>query len=121
MAVFGVGYLAIAVTPWFWAVLVLLVVAHAGGGANWILSTYGVQATVPDVLLGRVFSADYMLATLVIAGSQVVFGLLSDTVPARDLLAASGGVVLLYSLLWWLATRALRRPAGDVPAPTEPA
>jgi hypothetical protein len=68
---------------------------------------------VPDALRGRVFSADYTLATLVIALSQVVFGLLSDVVPARDLLAAAGGVVLLYSGAWWLATRALGRPAHD--------
>jgi MFS family permease len=109
MAVFGVGYLALAVTPWFLAVLLLLAVAHAGGGANWILSTYGLQATVPDALRGRVFSADYTLATLVIAGSQVVFGLLSEVVPARELLAASGAVVLLYSALWYRATRVLSR------------
>jgi len=111
MAVFGVGYLALAVTPWFVLVLLLLVVAHAGGGANWILSTYGLQATVPDALRGRVFSADYTLATLVIAGSQVAFGLLSEVVPARDLLAAAGAVVLLYSGLWWRAPRVLRRSA----------
>ena len=109
MAVFGVGYLALAVTPWFLLVLLLLTVAHAGGGANWILSTYGLQATVPDALRGRVFSADYTLATLVIAGSQVVFGLLSEVVPARELLAASGAVVLLYSGLWFRATRVLSR------------
>jgi predicted MFS family arabinose efflux permease len=122
MAVFGVGYLALAVTPWFGLVLVLLAVAHAGGGANWILSTYGLQAVVPDALRGRVFSADYTLATLIIAGSQVAFGLLSDIVPARDLLAAAGAVVLLYSGLWWLATRRLRRPApSPVPAPFPPA
>ena len=114
MAVFGVGYLALAITPWFAGVLLLLVVAHAGGGANWILSTYGLQATVPDQLRGRVFSADYTLATLVIAASQVVFGLLSDVLPARDLLAAGGGAVLLYSGVWWLATRSLRSAA--VPA-----
>ena len=124
MAVFGVGYLAVAVSPWFGLTLLMLVVAHAGGGANWILSTYGLQATVPDALLGRVFSADYMLATLAVAGSQVVFGLLSETVPARDLLAGSGAVVLVYSGAWWLATRRLRRtaagavadPAADRPA-----
>jgi MFS family permease len=110
MAVFGLGYLALGVTDWFWLVLVLLAVAHAGGGANWILSTYGLQRTVPDALRGRVFSADYTLATLIIAGSQVVFGLLSDHVPARALLAASGGIVLLYAGLWWLVTRRLRRP-----------
>jgi MFS family permease len=117
MAVFGIGYLALGVADWFWLVLLLLAVAHAGGGANWILSTYGLQTVVPDALRGRVFSADYTLATLVIAGSQVVFGLLSDHVAARELLAASGGVVLLYSGCWWLSTRSLRRPApSTVPA-----
>ena len=120
MAVFGLGYLALGVAGWFWAVLLLLVVAHAGGGANWILSTYGLQRSVPDTLRGRVFSADYTLATLIIAGSQVVFGLLSDHLPAQDLLAAAGAVVLIYAGAWWFATRGLRagqspdRPA-DVP------
>ena len=111
MAVFGLGYLALGVTDWFWLVLLLLVVAHAGGGANWILSTYGLQTVVPDSLRGRVFSTDYTLATLVIAGSQVAFGLASDHVPARTLLAVAGGMVLAYAGLWWLATRRLRRPA----------
>lgn len=53
-------------------------------------------------------------AYLALAGSKAVFGLgglLSDVVPARDLLAASGGVVLLYAGCWWLATRRLRTPA----------
>jgi MFS family permease len=116
MAVFGTGYLVLGVAPVFWLVLLLLAVAHAGGGANWILSTYGLQTVVPDALRGRVFSADYTLATLIIAGSQVVFGLLSDVVPARELLSASGAVVLLYAGLWWLATRRLRQPASPLVA-----
>lgn len=110
MAVFGVAYLLLGITDWFWLVLLLLAVAHAGGGANWILSTYGLQRTVPDELRGRVFSADYTLATLIIAGSQVVFGLLSDHVEASLLLSAAGGIVLLYAGLWFLATRRLRSP-----------
>jgi len=116
MAVFGIGYVALAIAPWFPLVLLCLVVAHAGGGANWILSTYGLQATVPDALRGRVFSADYTLATLVIAGSQVAFGLLSEVVPARDLLAAGGVIVLLYAGGWWLSTRALRVPSLATPS-----
>jgi len=111
MALFGVGYLALAVAPAFWLVLLLLVVAHAGGGANWILSTYGLQATVPDRLRGRVFSADATLATLVIAASQVAFGLLSEVVEARELLALAGLLVLVYSALWWRCTRASHAPA----------
>jgi threonine/homoserine/homoserine lactone efflux protein len=60
-----------------------------------------------------------MLATLVIAFSQVVFGLLSDVVPARELLAWAGAVVLLYAGAWWLVSRrehgpdATPHPAGD--------
>jgi hypothetical protein len=71
---------------------------------------------VPDALRGRVFSADYTLATLVIAGSQVAFGLLSEVVPARDLLAAGGVIVLLYAGGWWLSTRALRVPSLTTPS-----
>ena len=119
MSLFGVAYLLLGVTREFWLVLVLLVMAHAGGGANWIMSTYGMQRVVPDALRGRVFSADYTLATLVIAGSQVVFGLLSDVVPARELLAAAGAVVLVYALSWWTLSRrlpgpdAIAHPPGD--------
>ena len=114
MALFGVAYLLLGVTGQFWLVLLLLVVAHAGGGANWILSTYGMQRVVPDALRGRVFSADYTLATLVIACSQVVFGLLSDVVPARELLAAAGAVVLLYAAVWWSLSRRLPVPDDTV-------
>jgi len=116
MSVFGVAYLLLGATRQFWLVLLLLVLAHAGGGANWILSTYGMQRVVPDALRGRVFSADYTLATLVIACSQVAFGLLSDVVPARELLAAAGAVVLLYAAGWWAASRRLQVP-DDRPRP----
>ena len=121
MAMFAVGYLVLGVATAFWLVLVLLVFAHAGGGANWVLSTYGLQRVVPDELRGRVFSADYTLATLVIAGSQVAFGLLSDHVPARQLLSAAGAVVLVYAGLWWLATRHTAAPVvGPPSAETRP-
>ena len=48
-------------------------------------------------------------------GSQVVFGLLSDHVAARELLAGAGAVVLLYAGLWWLAARRVP-PPGRLPA-----
>ena len=116
MSLFGVAYLLLGATRQFWLVLVLLVLAHAGGGANWILSTYGMQRVVPDALRGRVFSADYTLATLVIAGSQVVFGLLSEVVPARELLSAAGAVVLVYAASWWSLSRRLPEP-DETPLP----
>ncbi len=62
----GLAYVAAAAAPSFALVLLLVVVAHVGGGANWVVSTYGLQAVVPDRVLGRVASADLMLVTLAV-------------------------------------------------------
>ena len=108
MVAYGVTYCVFAVTPWFGIALVLVVVAHFGGGANWIMSTYALQVTVPDSLRGRVFSLDFMITTLAIAASQVTAGVLSDFVDARVLTAASGAVTAVYGGVWWMATRRAR-------------
>jgi MFS family permease len=109
---FGLCYIAFGLTPWFWAALLLVVVAHMGGGANWVLSSYGLQATVPDALRGRVFSADFMLATLAMALGQLVAGWASELVDVRVLASTFGGVTLLYGVLWLAATRGVRRTAA---------
>lgn len=63
MVLFGATYVGVAVAPFFPLLLVLLVVAHMGGGANWTLSTYALQLVVPDEVRGRIFSADVTFAT----------------------------------------------------------
>lgn len=105
-----VGVLPVAV--------VLVVVAHVGGGANWVLSVFALQAAVPDRLRGRVFAADLMVATLAVGMSQLLAGLLSDLVDTRVLLSCFGGATFLYGLGWYAVVR--RLPAGvpveaDVP------
>jgi MFS family permease len=109
MVVFGLGYMVLAAVPWVWLGAVVVVVAHLGGGGNWILSTYGLQRIVPDRVRGRVFSVDYMLSTLVIAGSQVVAGVSADRVDPRWVSFGLGSVVLLYAVGWLVATRRFRR------------
>ena len=108
MVVFAAGYMALAVAPWLWVGLAIVVVAHLGGGGNWILSTYGLQSIVPDYVRGRVFSVDYMLSTLVIASSQVVAGVLADRVDPRWVSFGLGSMVLLYAVGWLVATRRFR-------------
>ncbi|HVE98943.1 MAG TPA: MFS transporter [Mycobacteriales bacterium] len=108
MAIFGASYVGFAVAPVFVVAFLAVTLAHLGGGANWILSTYGIQSIVPDHVRGRIFSADYMLATAAITLSQVVAGVLSESVPVRTISAALGLVVLGYALAWWLWTRRLR-------------
>ncbi len=52
--------------------------AHLGGGAQWTLSSYGLQRAVPDAIRGRVFSFDYGLVTLTITASTLVAGALAE-------------------------------------------
>ncbi|GIF18791.1 MFS transporter [Paractinoplanes tereljensis] len=107
MGLYGVGYLGVAVTPWFPLVLVLVFVAHFAGGANWTLSNYALQSEVPDGLRGRVFAIDMMLATLAIAISQLVATAVVDHVDNRAILAGCGLVTATYAVGWRIATRKL--------------
>ena len=109
MVVFALGYMALALSHWLWLGMLIVVVAHLGGGGNWILSTYGLQRIVPDYVRGRVFSVDYMISTVVIASSQVVAGSLADRVDPRWVSFGLGSAVLLYAVGWLVATRSFRR------------
>jgi hypothetical protein len=117
MSLYGLGYLGVAVTPWFPVVLALVFVAHFAGGTNWVLSNYALQGEVPDRLRGRVFATDMMLATLSIAVSQLGAAAVVDHVDERVILAGCGLITLTYALVWRLATR--RLTLGPVPAPTD--
>jgi hypothetical protein len=114
MALYGAGYLAISVTPWFPLVLVLVFVAHFAGGANWTLSNYALQGEVPDQLRGRVFATDMMLATLAIAVSQLIASAVVDHVDLRAILAGCGLLTFTYAIGWRIATR--RLTLGDDPS-----
>jgi len=108
MATYGVAYLLFGAAPWYWLALLLVAVAHSAGGANWVLSNYALQEQVPDGLRGRVFSTDFMLATLAVASSQVAAGILSDHVSLRVLASAGGAVTLCYAIVWSVLTARVR-------------
>jgi MFS family permease len=112
MAVYGLSYLALSALRWFPAVLVLIMVAHLAGGANWAMSNAALQAQVPDDLRGRVFATDLMLATIAIATSQILVGVLIDRIDPWLLVACCGTVTLVYSIAWrlWTARMAATRP-----------
>ncbi|WP_431945756.1 MFS transporter [Micromonospora marina] len=118
MSMYGLAYLGASVVTWFPLVLVLVFLAHLGGGSNWVLSNYALQGEVPDRLRGRVFATDMMLATLAIAVSQLVVALVVDRVDERTVLAGCGLVTVVYAIGWRFATRrlSLTDPA-DAPAP----
>ncbi|MFV2018004.1 MFS transporter [Micromonospora sp. LOL_023] len=115
MSVYGLSYASVALVTWFPLVLVLVFLAHLGGGSNWVLSNYALQAVVPDRLRGRVFAADLMLATLAISVSQLLVASVIDTLDSRIILAACGLVTITYATGWWLVTRrfSLATPVDD--------
>jgi MFS family permease len=107
MSLYGLGYLGVALSPWFWLVLVLVFVAHFAGGTNWVLSNFALQGEVPDRLRGRVFATDMMLATLAIAVSQLGAAAVVDHVDERIILAGCGLITFVYAIGWRIATRQL--------------
>ncbi|MCW3820804.1 MFS transporter [Micromonospora sp. DR5-3] len=115
MSLYGLAYLGVSVVAWFPLVLVLVFLAHLGGGSNWVLSNYALQGEVPDHLRGRVFATDMMLATLAISVSQLAVALVVDKVSERTVLAGCGLVTVVYALGWRLATRrlSLTDPAAE--------
>jgi hypothetical protein len=103
--------------------VVLVVLAHTGGGGNWAMSTFALQSEVPDELRGRVFATDVMITTLAITVSQLFVSVFVDHVNTRVLVACCGGVTLLYAMGWRLLTRRfLRRVESEsesAAAPTQ--
>ncbi|WP_436526818.1 MFS transporter [Actinoplanes sp. HUAS TT8] len=112
MALYGLGYIGVAFSPWFPAVLLLVFVAHFAGGTNWFLSNFVLQAEVPDRLRGRVFATDLMLATLSIAVSQLAASAVVDHVDMSVVLAGCGLITVVYAIGWWLGTRRMAGLSG---------
>lgn len=107
---YGAFYAVFPLVTWFPFALALVALAHLGGGAQWALSTIGLQAATPDHLRGRVMSLDYGLATLGIGTSAIVAGAIADGVNeawSTWTLAAVAGVYGVAWLVWsWPVVRA---------------
>jgi MFS family permease len=84
----------------FAVAMVMVVLAHLGGGAQWSLSTYGLQRETPDHLRGRVMALDYGLATLFIGLSSIVAGVLADALGEARATWWLAGVGSVYGAAW---------------------
>jgi MFS family permease len=97
---FGIGYAALGLSPTLAIGAFAIFVAHLGGGAQWLTSTYGLQREVPDFIRGRVFAADYGLVTLTMSISSLVAGVLSDRFSPATAVIATASVSILWALVW---------------------
>lgn len=122
MLTYGVAYAFLPVAGSLWVAAVLVTSAHLGGGAQWMLSTYGLQITTPDRVRGRVMSLDYGLATMAMGLSALVAGAVTDVIGLTATTVALAATAIAYGGAWLWATRALWRTGSDplaVAAPTE--
>jgi MFS family permease len=108
---YGTMYLGVALAPYLIVAAIGVALAHMGGGAQWALTTYGLQLLTPDALRGRIFAADFALVTLAMSLSLGFAGLLGGIIgPSLTI-----GIIAMASLIWGsvflVITRNLRADA----------
>ena len=111
-----VAYTLFPLSPTIWIAAFLVFAGHLGGGAQWMLSTYGLQRATPDSIRGRVFSFDYGLVTLIISVSTILAGVLSESLAPSAAVWTMVALIAVAGLLWvWFSTparRALAQPGA---------
>jgi MFS family permease len=100
------GYALFPLAPAIWVAAPLVFAAHCGGGAQWTLSTLGLQRSTHDAIRGRIFSVDYALVTLMIALSTLLAGFLADAAPPQVAAWTMVALVALAGAAWFAFSRA---------------
>ena len=114
LGIFGLGYALLGVVPGLVLAILALMIAHTGGGAQWMLSSYGLQKIVPDHIRGRIFAFDGMLVTLTFGASSLVTGWLAEILDAQVTAMVMGGVAVAWAAVWmWLTTDVRRATMID--------
>jgi hypothetical protein len=108
-AVYLVGYALLPLSPVIWAAAVFVFVGHVGGGAQWTLSSFGLQRTTPDRVRGRVFAVDFGIALAISSISTLVAGSLAGTIGPIPTLYVMLGVMSVTVGLWFWWTGPVRR------------
>ncbi len=93
-------YALFPLAPQLWIAALVVFGAHCGGGAQWALSTLGIQRSTPDGIRGRVFSLDYGLVTLTIAVSTLLAGALADLVRPQLAVWVMVGLIVTAGSAW---------------------
>ncbi len=102
---FSVCYAAAAWSPVIFVAAAFIGLAHLGGGAQWTLSTYGLQLRTPDYIRGRVMAGDYAILTLTLSVSALCAGLLSEAVGVRWTITTFAGIAFVTGCAYLILTR----------------
>lgn len=107
--IFSACYICAAVSPVIGIAAVFIALAHLSGGAQWTLSTLGLQIQSPDHVRGRVLAGDMALVNLMIGVTSILAGLTSQVFGVRPAIIVFACAAACASVTYLLATASLRR------------
>ena len=102
---FSAFYLGAAWSPLIFLAAGAIAIAHLGGGAQWTLSTYGLQLRAPDAIRGRVMAGDFAIVTLVTSISSLLAGVTSEGLGVRWTITIFSLAAGVASLVYIAMTR----------------
>jgi len=101
-------YLIGAWMPTLWLTAIFVMLAHLGGGAQWTLSSYGLQLRSPDHIRGRILAGDFALVTLMLSLTSALAGLVSEYFGVRQAISGFACAAAIASVVYIRATKRLR-------------
>ncbi|MFJ8107939.1 MFS transporter [Streptomyces sp. NPDC096132] len=116
LALFGVGYLALAQVTALGPGMAAALVGHIGVGACAILAVNGLQLATPDHIRGRVMVLVFGLSSAFQGVSSLAVAPLATTIGMPDTTRLLAGLAVVYAFVW--AVRATR--TGNVRKIVEP-
>lgn len=114
--VFIAGYALLPLPPGILLAAAFVALAQMGGGAQWMLSSYGLQRATPDRVRGRVLSVDFGLVMLTSSLSTLAAGWLAASIGPLATLYVMLGLVTASAWVWWLWSRPARVAAARTEA-----
>ena len=114
---FSLSYLGAGTSPYLWTACLFVGLAHLGGGAQWTLSTMGLQMESPDHLRGRVLAGDFALVTLMIGLTSILAGTVSESIGVRPTVIVFALMAAAASTTYLTATSGLRRRLRNAQPP----
>jgi len=94
--------------PTLWLTAIFVMLAHLGGGAQWTLSSYGLQLRSPDHIRGRILAGDFALVTLMLSLTSALAGLVSEFFGVRQAISGFALAAAIASVIYIRATQRLR-------------
>jgi predicted MFS family arabinose efflux permease len=106
---FSVCYFCAALSPTLGVAAFFVALAHLSGGAQWTLSTLGLQIQSPDHVRGRVLAGDMALVNLMIGVTSILAGITSEVFGVRTAIIVFATAAACASTTYLLATAKIRQ------------